>query len=87
MICKPMGRPLRLKPQGIEIAGKPSAFMTRVKRVAAVRTSSVTPRISTLFCPILGAVIGVVGVKMQSTSSNSLANWRPMRRRVRCASM
>ena len=64
MICRPMGNPLRLKPQGIEIAGKPSAFMTRVKRVAAVRTSAVTPRISTLLCPIFGAVIGVVVVSI-----------------------
>ncbi len=46
MICRPMGRPLRLKPHGIDIAGKPSAFMPRVNRVAAARTSSATPLIS-----------------------------------------
>ena len=57
MICKPIGNPLRPDPQGIEIAGKPSAFMTRVKRVTEVRTSSITPQISTVVCPIRGHLI------------------------------
>ena len=36
-----MGSPARLNPQGIEMAGRPSAFIPRVKRVTAARTSSV----------------------------------------------
>jgi len=64
-----------------------AATLPRVNRVATARTSLGTPRISTVVSPIFGAGIGVAGVKMQSTLSNNLANWRPMRRRVRCASI
>ena len=74
MICKPMGRRAFEIPHGIEIAGNPSAFIPRVNRVPAARTSSVTALITTLASPIFGAVIGVVGVNRQSTRVSNSAN-------------
>src|ERR1022692_1829669 len=50
-ICKPMGRPRRSAPQGIDTAGKPSGLMARTRRVAARRTSSLWPPLAAGFSP------------------------------------
>ena len=86
MICSPIGKTLVENPHGIEIDGSLSAFMPRVKRVAAARTSSSTPLNVTNFSPMMGAVMGVEGVNKQSIWSHSLANWPPILRRTRRAS-
>src|ERR1041385_3120140 len=67
MICNPAGRPELLRPQGIDRAGRPRTLIARTSRVVTSRTSSSRLPIRTVRLPIRGAVLGVVGVKRQST--------------------
>ena len=80
VICNPMGRPAREKPQGIEIVGSPSALNGRVFRIhnspPGVGDSS---RVAS---SIVNGGIAVVGVTNRSTEEKI----EPTDRRTRSSS-
>ena len=62
MICRPIGSPAELNPQGTEIADRPARLTGTVKT-----SERYICRGSSVFSPILKAGVGVVGAMMTST--------------------
>ena len=72
MICTPIGRPPG-RCSGATTTGRPMNEIGWVKRPRLARTGSSTPPSFIITWPSLGAVQGVAGASMMSTSSNSFS--------------
>src|SRR6202034_3486274 len=68
----PHRQPLRVNPQGIEIAGMPLILLGRVRRSSSARVAVSWPPVTrTCVSPTRGGEIGAVGARITSTSSNA----------------